>query len=138
MSFDITIDGLDSLLSALADWPDLVRPELEKASDAALLSLIPDLANYPEPPPGSTYRRTGNLGRVWTTARPEFAPMATGFEASIGNARPGAEFVQGDMQAAVHQGRWPTVEQVVREHTQEIERYFEGALQRVAEKIGTR
>jgi hypothetical protein len=136
VSFDVTIDGLQSLLDALRDWPELVAPELERASDAALLSLIPDLADYPEPPAGSTYRRSGNLGRLWTTARPEFAQLSTGFEASIGNARPGAEFVEGERQAEVHQGRWPTTEQVIRDHTVEIEHYFDNALQKVAEKLG--
>lgn len=136
MSLTVEIQGLQPLIDALEHWPEVVRPILEETASAALLSLIPDLADYPAPPAGSTYARTGDLGRMWTAARPEFAPEASGFEASIGNKRPGAQFVQGERQAKVHQGRWKTVEDVVRAHQAEIEAYFERALQRAADRIG--
>jgi len=136
MSFDVTIAGLSELLDALDKWPDIMRPILEETSEAALLSLIPDLANYPPPPPGSTYRRTGNLGRLWVAARPEFEGEASGFEARVGNARPGGEFVQGEFQAEAHQGIWQTVEDIVSAHQLEIEAYYERALQKVADQVG--
>lgn len=135
MSFDIEIQGLAPLLQALEHYPDLVRPEMEQAAEAALLSLIPPLADYPAAPSSSTYRRTGTLGRTWTTARPEFAPLETGFEASIGNATPYGPFVQGDEQAKMHQGRWKTAQQIAEARRGEIEQYFEKALQRVAQKL---
>ncbi len=135
MSFDVEIQGLAPLLQALEHYPDLVRPELEQASEAALLSLIPPLADYPAAPSSSTYRRSGTLGRTWTAARPEFAPLSSGFEASIGNATPYGPFVQGDEQAEMHKGRWKTTKQIAEAHRGEIEQYFEKALQRVAQKL---
>lgn len=135
MSFSVEVKGLQPLLAALAHWPDIVQPILEETASAALLSLIPSLADYPSPPDGSTYTRTGDLGRLWTIARPEFAPASSGFEASLGNARPGGIFVQGELQAKVHQNRWSTVEQIVLAHQAEIEAYFERALERVVKAI---
>ena len=135
MSFEVEVQGLNPLLKALEHWPDIVQPILRDAASAALISLVPFLADYPAPPEHSTYERTGDLGRLWTIARPEFAPQSSGFEASIGNNRPGGEFVQGERQAKVHQGRWPTVEQVVTTHQAEIEAYFEHALQEIVAKI---
>src|SRR5262245_56539893 len=124
MSFEVQIVGLAPLLEALNRFPEAVRPALQQAAEVALLSLIPDLADYPPPPAGSTYRRTGTLGRLWTAAQPEFAADASGFEASIGNATPYGDFVQGEHQASMHRGRWKTVEDVVNSHQAEIEAYF--------------
>jgi hypothetical protein len=135
LSFDVAVQGLAPLLAALREYPEIARPELEQAASAALLSLIPSLADYPAAPGNSTYRRTGNLGRMWTAARPEFAPMQSGFEASIGNSASYGPFVQGDEQAKMHQGRWKTAQAIAEAHQAEIERYFEGALDRVAQKL---
>lgn len=135
MSFSVEVQGLEPLLAALDHWPEIVQPILEDSASAALLSLIPSLASYPDEPAASTYDRTGLLGREWITARPEFAPESSGFEASLGNNRPGAEFVQGERQAKIHQGRWSTVDQIVQTHQAEIEAYFERGLERVVEAI---
>jgi hypothetical protein len=136
MSFEVTIDGMAPLLAALEQWPELARPELEKAASAALLSLIGPLADYPPAPGGSTYRRTGALGRLWTSAQPEFSAESSGFEASLTNATPYGPYVQGEWQAKQHQGRWQTAEQVVTAHEADIEAYFEAALTRVTERLG--
>jgi len=135
MGFEIDIKGLAPLLDALKQWPEITRPILEEAAEAALLSLIPDLASYPPAPAGSAYRRTGTLGRLWASARPEFAPLSSGFEARIGNKTPYGVFVQGEWQAKQHQGTWPTTEEIVAAHQAELEAYFEAALERVVEQI---
>lgn len=136
MSFEVNVNGLSALLAALDQWPELVRPELEQAASAALLSLIGPLADYPAPPADSTYRHTGTLGRLWTSAQPEFSAESSGFEATLTNATPYGVYVQGEFQAKPHQGRWKTVEDVVSAHQADIEAYFEAALQRVADQIG--
>lgn len=136
MSFAIDIKGLAPLLDALERWPDIVRPILEETADAALLSLIPDLADYPPKPAGSTYRRSGTLGRLWTSARPEFAPLSSGFEARIGNRTPYGVFVQGEWQTKSHrEAGWKTDEDIVTKHQAELESYFEQALERVVEAV---
>jgi hypothetical protein len=134
MSFSIDIPQLPALLSALAAYPEIARPILEDASSAALLSLIPELASYPAQPANSTYRRTGQEGREWTSARPEFAPLSSGFEATIGNRRPGAIYIQGEFQPEWNR-HWATAEDVVNAHQAAIEAYFESALDKIAEAI---
>lgn len=136
MPFAVDIPGLPALIATLDAYPDIARPILEDASSAALLSLIPDLASYPPKPAGSTYRRTGTLGRLWTSARPEFAPVASGFEASVGNATPYGDFVQGEHQTGFHKEHgWSNVDDVLKRHEVDIERSFDTALQRIAEAV---
>lgn len=134
MPFSIDIPQLAPLLAALAAYPDIAQPILADASSAALLSLIPDLASYPPQPAESSYRRTGQEGRQWASARPEFAPLDSGFEARIGNARPGAIYIQGEFQPP-WMSHWQTAEDTVNAHQAEIEAYFDIALQRIAEAI---
>lgn len=140
MSFEANIKGLPELIKALEQWPDIVRPILQETANTALLSLIPDLADYPPAPVQSHYRRTGTLGRLWTSAKPEFAPLSTGFEARIGNKTRYGLWVQGPKgqrpgQAKQHQGRWKTTEAIVKAHQAEIDAYFERAMERVIEAI---
>jgi hypothetical protein len=136
MPFDIDIQGMDALLQALKNEPDITAAILERASAIALLGLIPDLADYPPPPPKSTYRRTGTLGRTWTAALPSFQTIESGFESSIGNATPYASDVQGtDMQSPVHRNRWKTDTDVIHNHATEINHIFEVAAQDMADAI---
>ena len=129
MSFSIDIPALPSLLTALERYEELAKPIVEQAASAALLSLVPALADYPAAQASSTYRRSGTLGRTWTAARPEWAPIASGFEASLGNATPYGPWVQdSDLQAKMHRGRWKSDVQVVEQHEGEIARYFDAAL----------
>lgn len=137
MPFSIDIPQLPALLTALSAYPDIAQPILEETSSAALLSLIPDLASYPPQPSGSTYRRTGTLGRTWTSARPEWAPLSSGFEASIGNATPYAVYVQGEYQSRGNR-HWQTADEVIDAHQADIESYFDSALDRIAEAVDAR
>ena len=84
----------------------MVRPVLERW----LLRRIGPLARYPSPPPMSRYRRTGTLGRRWTSAQPTWNASAAAWSVRLGNNTPYAPFVQGRQQARVHAGRWRTVE----------------------------
>jgi len=68
-----------------------------------------DLPGYPPPPAGSTYRRTGELGRRFSVG--EVSVSANSATVPIGNNTPYAGFVVGpDMgsphQAWMHRGRW--------------------------------
>lgn len=137
MSDAITIElrGAEELAAALQREPELARGPLETATRTALLDLVDPLTDYPSPPQGSRYRRTGDLGRLWTAAPPEIRVMPTGFEGALGNARPGAQYVQGDEQAAVHQGRWQTVRQVAESSQGLIQARYEAAAQQIAQAI---
>jgi hypothetical protein len=136
MAFAIDIDGMDALLRALDRYPEIAGPILGKASDAALLGLIPDLADYPAPPIDSRYRRSGTLGRLWTAARPEWEAIPSGFLGSIGNATPYGAWVQDSHdQAWMHKNRWSTDKEIVDNHAVDTEQYFDEALQDVADAI---
>lgn len=64
------------------------------------------MAKYPPPPPNSSYRRTGRLGRAWTH---EVKAGLFSIETIIGNNTPYAPDVQGaGTQSEVHVGRWQT------------------------------
>jgi hypothetical protein len=140
---DIEITGLDPLIRAMDAYPAVVGEELERTTEAALLSLVPDLSEYPSPPAGSTYPRSGNLGRGWLGAVPEFTSMSSGFDAVMGNdlARSpdggsyGPYVQDEEEQAEVHQGRWQTAQDVLQDHQREIEEYYDVAMERVARKL---
>lgn len=86
---------------------------------------------YPAPPSGSTYRRTGTLGRRWTT-RPIRTTTEVGRE--IGNNTEYAPRVQSDeLQATVHRGRWQTDAQVLRREAPQIVRDVDATLEELLE-----
>lgn len=87
------------------------------------------MANYPPAPPRSSYRRTGTLGRRWTTAVPIITASGTNIMGRIGNNTMYGPFVQSaQFQARQHRGRWPTDEQVMREETDAITKDFEATI----------
>lgn len=95
----------------------LDAPRVSGAVDVTLQRwsrrLVQDLARYPSPPSGSTYRRTGTLGRAWNTE-------STYLRHVIGNNVRYATYVQGPEQAWMHRGRWLTAEEAVTGHLPEI------------------
>lgn len=87
------------------------------------------LKKYPAPPPNSTYRRTGNLGRRWTSRTSVALFSAT---AIIGNNTPYGPEVQGEgFQADIHVGRWQTDEQALAAHADVVEEEVGDAIDRL-------
>lgn len=85
------------------------------------------MAIYPPQRSGSAYRRSGTLGRRWTTRVTE---RSDGLEGKVGNNTSYGPFVQSQMfQATVHQGRWQTDQQVADEQEAAIVADFERAIQ---------
>lgn len=83
---------------------------------------------YPSQRSGSTYRRTGTLGRRWTTRRIS-APGMAGRE--VGNNTEYAPFVQSsELQAYMHRGVWQTDEEVIERLAPGIRRDVETTLER--------
>lgn len=136
MSSTIEIQGGSALIAALAQFPDVARPELERAAEAGLLSVVGPLATYPPASSRSRYRRTGTLGRTWTAARPAFQVQASGFEAKLGNATPYANEVQGEDQRPAFVGRWRTADQVLTAQQAQIQQQFDAAAERIVAKLG--
>jgi hypothetical protein len=128
----ISITGVDRLVRnlGLATAQAVLTPPTERATTR----LKDDLKEYPPPPPGSGYVRTGDLGRGWKSRRPR--ATATGLTGEVYNAvrsrrtrKPYAMFVQkAGEQAAIHRGRWQTDADVVAANRRDIEQDFARAI----------
>jgi hypothetical protein len=124
----IEIRGLDALQRKLnsiagASLAQVLRPPMQRA----VLLLQSDMADYPPQRSGSSYRRTGTLGRTWTT---KVENIPGGVQGKVGNVTEYAPLVQSEQfQSAVHRGRWTnTDEQVLRRRLAQIERMFQVAV----------
>ena len=111
---------------------------LETTVHQALLLLATYAAGYPPQPPGTNYRRTGTLGRLWTTATPHVTVSGHVLDARIGNATPYGPQVQGPAdQARVHRGRWLTTDDVVDAHVDEIDALLAHAGLEIVERVAS-
>jgi hypothetical protein len=139
MTLRVTIVGVEQLVRrlGLATAQQVLMPPMVRSQSR----LHRDLADYPSPPSGSTYDRTGDLGRAWTAPRPQ-ATM-NGITGTIGNAvrsrrggRRYAPYVQKGRsqpkphQADIHAGRWTTDEEALKKNQPAIERDFALAIGR--------
>jgi hypothetical protein len=124
----VTISGVEACnarLSRLQGMGWAVRPMRQST-----LLLQNRMAKYPTQPPGSTYRRTGSLGRRWTTAVEESRDTVRG---TVGNNTSYAPWVQAkNFQARIHQGRWQTEVDVTEQSREEIAALFQAAIERAA------
>lgn len=106
---------------------------LKPAGQRIGLKLTTDLKRYPPEPSGSTYRRTGLLGRRWT-----FKVSAGLFGVSViaGNNTIYGPWVQSEAQQAwMHEGRWQTDEEVLEANTDYIEKEVGEAVEDQINKV---
>lgn len=107
-------------LDRLGDVGTWALPVMNKA----VLYVHGQVPPYPSPPPTSTYRRTGTLGRSISTR----VASLSGNEVAgyIGTATVYAPYViDEDRQAWMHRGRWWTLQQVVLNAADGVRRIFE-------------
>jgi len=106
-----SVAGTDEVQRALAAFSlDAIKSDIADVMD----ELAGDAADYPTPPPGSTYVRTNTLGDGWLSGQTLFSQSGpTMLEAVRENATPYGPYVQGEAQAKVHRGRWRTTEQMM-------------------------
>lgn len=77
---------------------------------------------YPPQRAGSSYRRTGTLGRTWTS---DVYSEGDALIGKVGNVTKYAPQVQSEkFQSKAHKGRWQTDVQVIRELEPEINAEF--------------
>jgi len=129
MDIRLEMRGLAAVANRLQKIED--RAWLEKASDVGIRILQETLAAYPPAPPGSSYRRTGTLGRNW---RIHARTMADGrVVRTVRNLIPYAPFVQSRrLQARIHRKRWITDVQAVAQTENQIADLFRNELQKVS------
>jgi len=99
----LEVIGLDGAVTLLEDIASLKWTE--KSMTEYGQKVIRGVSPYPPPPPQSTYRRTGNLGRKWYLDVKEK-------EVEVGNVASYAGWVQDEQyQVAVHDNTgWETIQ----------------------------
>lgn len=125
MATTIEITGIDDAIATLglAETITILRPPMQRA----VHRLQARMAHYPPQRAPIRYRRTGTLGRRWTTRVTE---GADGLVGKVGNNTVYGPFVQSEMfQAAIHRGRWQTDADVLEQETSAIVADFERAIQ---------
>lgn len=117
----ITIDGVERIaqkLGSLATF-DILRDPMQRA----VFRLQRDMATYPPAPPNSSYRRTGTLGRRWTT---RVQRTSDGLLGTVGNVTYYAPMVQSKryQRPIFRRIGWPTDEEVAERNVRDIVRDF--------------
>lgn len=128
----ITIDGVDELFTRLdaAQRNEILRPPMVRS----LARLQADMAEYPAPPSGSTYKRTGDYGRHWTQ---DVTTDSDGITGKLGNAvrdrrygrAYGPYLGDSEMQASIHRSRWVNDEEAVLNNLDAIRDDFANAIE---------
>jgi hypothetical protein len=120
------------------DWRDPdVMGHLQAAMRDSLAVLLEGIRQYPPRRAGQTYIRgqgtpdasgrvrritSQDLGHKWTLEVVTFGNEVRG---TVGNNVTYGPYVQSrEMQAWMHQGRWDTIEDVIEQHTDDIEAIF--------------
>ena len=128
--------GLEALIKKLKrlSAPELTR-EIEKTTRKAVMYVHGKVPAYPAPPVGSTYKRTGTLGREIST---KVITMGSDVVGLIGSPTPYAPWVISDEaaggagpQAKVHKGRWYTLQGVVKKAQDAVNKIFEDMVRRL-------
>jgi len=133
---DYQIKGLDKLDKKLKHLQGKeIKDALHKTTDKAVKYVHSQVPEYPPPPPASTYRRTGTLGRQINTAVKEVGSEIYGVIGSPTKYSPGvisSEYIPevgAGPQAAVHKGRWWTLQDVVKKSLAEVKRFYSKMLE---------
>lgn len=99
---------------------------IEKTTKQAVSYVLQRVPKYPPPPAGSRYRRTGTLGRSISGKVKRLGSTWRGF---VGTKVVYAPYVIDEQfQARVHQGRWYTLQAVVRGARDGVLRLYRDAL----------
>lgn len=125
---EIEIKGLSEALARLS--PSAVQAALGDSMQRAVFRLQARMSDYPPKPPRSTYRRTGTLGRRWTTRINRSPGELVG---TVGNVTSYGPFVQSEQfQRPFHKrAGWITDSMAADQEEAAIVADFEQAIQEV-------
>ena len=120
----IQIKGVDELIRKLGKVEG--TKHLRQPMQRAVYRLQARMAQYPAQRTNSSYRRTGTLGRKWTSKIEQGNGIIRG---KVGNNTEYAPLVQSyQFQARIHRGLWQTDRYVVDTEYRTIVRDFENAI----------
>ena len=127
----ITYKNLHEVIQGFHVLPRYVSSDVQDALQPVEEDLKTALAIYPAERPGQRYVRSGDLGRGWTEAKPQFVVKASGaIDMRLTNPVSYTDLVMGDEQAWMHKGRWTTAEVVLTEFEGDITRGVEDGVLR--------
>lgn len=117
---EIHVEGMDRLIRKFAGYPGRLKTAMNKAMWSSLLILWENVPPYPSKPQGSSYDRTGTLGRSLgvmegggKAGKPTvYSVTGSGIETKgeFGTNLNYARYViDPDRQAYMHKGRWWTM-----------------------------
>lgn len=146
--------NLDETIAKYARIEREMPAALTKTMTRAVIYAQGQIPAYPSPPGGSTYRRTGTLGRVVTSFPGHSGPRNIGGGAGDNGGQPltRVETISGGVrgviggrleylpyvigegaQARTHQGRWWMLEKVVRDAKGGIVKLFRADIMKLFE-----
>ena len=144
MSVTVRWEGLAELRRNFRTFPQKFNREVKSSLSEALHKVWENIPGYPEEPPDSSYTRTGTLGKSigvgisgQRLGHPdvfEVRGSAGFYNATLGTNLEYAPYVIGEgTQAAIHEGRWWTLDgTVLRSSMAAIKRIFSSAARDLA------
>lgn len=130
LKFGVEVRGLRQLQRNFARSRKIVEVEMRRGLEMIVRKIQAEAARYPPPPPASTYRRTGTLGRSIVG---EVKGLGREMRGIVGSSIPYAQYVISEKkQAWMHRGRWQTLEALKRKYADEIRAVFALAGTRIA------
>jgi len=141
MQTKVIVEGLDELRARFAQFPNAYNRVVLHTMAVSLLKLWEHVPGYPAPPPDSSYRRTGTLGRTLGSSqgggrsggKPDIFDIknhSNYTEGKFGTQLSYAQYVIGDYgsQQASHMRHWWTLPQDVLRAAQDgIEKLWKDA-----------
>ena len=120
---EIHVEGMDRLIRKFAGYPGRLKTAMGKAMWASLLILWENVPPYPAKPQGSSYDRTGTLGRSLgvmegggKAGKPTVYSVTGSGTQTIGKFGTNLNYAQyvvdPDRQAWMHKGRWWTMKHI--------------------------
>lgn len=126
VQFTLRVENEKEVKRIFRRLPGLLRRHLKRAMETSVKYIRGEADDYPPPPEGSSYTRTGTLGRRWTTRVESPVGSVRGI---LDNPTSYAPYVQGDEdQAWMHVGRWRTIGAIVEKNEKTLLAFFEEEL----------
>lgn len=131
------IKGLDKLEKKLDKLGKDLSSSHKKLAEAGALYVHSQIPSYPEPRPGSSYRRTNTLGRTFTAKAKRLSSGR--WAGAVGTPITYAPWVVSEEkgnngkgpQAWFHKGRWWTLQKVVKDSARGVKNVYRSAIRRM-------
>lgn len=132
----ITVDA-NAVRQLLQQAPQRLDTAMRATLEDGSTYFLAQMTRYPAQRTGSTYRRTGTLGRSWS--RQPITHTASEWRVVIGSngaIAPYNRYVQDrDRQARIHQGRWLTAQDATEQSESQIQRFADARFRQALEGL---